>query len=225
MTERKRHQFNLIKAQKWLDKFNRHFSGSKASPRQRMMRQVTGETTSSPIQISAYTNLTLVTTLSTEESKVLEAFDKLVLTSKNDLDSKLNLFRDHRMLKDTVYTINAKNGLSHILTKIDLLNDEKKIFEAAQTQLKSVTHAREDLPELLKNIEKNKEILKNEWEIPSVNLKLYSEKELDQLVTKLAQEIEALETERDKINAQTMISFEFSIESCKLLGIHFEKKN
>lgn len=214
-------KFNLVKAQKYLDKLKANVPST--SPSVGIRRRVTS---SVPSQTKALVNLNQLVQLSTNEQKVLEAFDKSVQGSRNDLQSRLNVLRDLKNLKEHIYTTNAKIGLSDVLTKLDLLAEEKKIFEELRNNSQHAAYTKDNLLDALSNYNKSKESSSSSFDdgISSVQFRLYSEEELDETITKYTQEMTKLEDKRDKLNATTDVEFSFSRDSCKLLGIPFVTK-
>lgn len=207
MTNTKSHNFNLIKAQKYLDKLKSNIKDQGTN------RKNTGPfhqiKTSVPIQQIFFS--------STDTNDIENSFDKFVMQSKQETQLKLDMLRDLKNLKELVYSTNAKIGLSAILTQIDLLNEEKKIFENARTQCNNIMYDKNNMQKLFTNYSKAQE--NDDYNLVNAQIKLYSDQDLNEIIVDYTRKIEKLENERDKLNATTFVEFNFTFESSKILGI------
>ncbi len=207
MTNTISHNFNLIKAQKYLDKLKSNIKDQGTN------RKNTGPfhqiKTSVPIQQIFFS--------STDINFIENSFDKFVIQSKQETQSKLDMLRDLKNLKELVYSTNAKIGLSAILTQIDLLNEEKKIFENARAQCNNVMYDKNNMQKLFTNYSKAQE--NDDYNLVNAQIKLYSDQDLNEIIVDYTRKIEKLENERDKLNATTFVEFNFTFESSKILGI------
>lgn len=213
----KEYEFNLVKAQKFLDKLKANVpSTSTANQSIGRGRRIVSQSSTKVV-----VNFNNLVETSTNEQKVFELFNKNTQNSNNELQSKLNVLRDLKNLKEHIYTTNAKIGLSQVLTQIDLLTEERKLYEDIKNRCQSVNYTKDNLQDILNNYNKSKETPTNEFNdtLLSVQFKLYSDSDLEDTIVKYTQELTKLEDKRDTLNATTKVKFTFSRDSCKILGI------
>ena len=137
------------------------------------------------------------------------------------IDNRLNLIRDLKNLKESVYSTNSSIGLSKILTKIDILTEEKNLYIQIRDNLKSnkLTYNMDQAYNLFIDFitDKNKEFDVEKYN--EINLRIFNVDDLEDKISDYTYQIEKLENERDKLNASTTISFEFSQDALKVLGL------
>ena len=136
------HEFSLVKAQKYLDKLRSSIKSSSDSTSFGNPRKRTTTISSMTRQVETSVTLGQLTLLYNDEYKALETFDKALQNSRNETMSRLNILRDLKNLKEQVYSKNSEIGLSAILTQIDLLTEERKIYDDTKISCQHITYTR-----------------------------------------------------------------------------------
>lgn len=214
-----KNQFNLVKAQKYLDKLEQYIKRDRSAGSGRRGGRIAHSTYGDTFNPKTSINLNQLVLLSTDNDKVHEMFDKEAKKARSELQSRLNILRDLRYLKDLVYTTNAKIGLSDILTKKSLLEEEKQIYEQVRNLCDSLNLTKSSLSVILSNYISEKEKEEGGNSFANIQFRVYGQEELDDTIVDYVRQIEILDTERDKLNATTVIEFQFSPDTLKVLGL------
>lgn len=202
--------FNLAKAQKYLDKLKNKLNLNTINNRRN---------TNSYINNTKYfISLSEINNLISSEEELKENYNKKINNVVLELESKLNLIKDYKNLKNTIYTENTKCGINNILTKIDLLEEEKNIYESFISSIKD-----DDVKFLSDNkigylYEKLKSLTENDL-IDTIKLRIFNLEKLKEKVKLINKELEDLENKRDRLNANTNITFTFYKETLNLIGL------
>jgi len=207
----KKVKFSLIKAQKYLDKLRKYFKNPKAKSSFRSGSD--GYTPKSTVALSQVTSVTV------EYDDAKSELFKLIGNAEKELDSRLNIGKDLKELKELVYTTNATVGLSKLLSEMERLGEERNYYETIKSSyetsnsLYDVTYLSGLLDRYTKIGPESNDPVKN------ATIRVYSHKFLEDKITDYTKKIEELENKRDKLNATTDVEFEFHTESLKILGL------
>ncbi len=146
----------------------------------------------------------------------------LVKESIDVVETKMIIMKDYKNFKNKVYTLNAKSGLSDVLTQIDLLQEEKNIYDQIKSNMENITYLSETkLGELYNKVKATteKSYYSSSNEFVDLKLKIFNLDELKEKLKKINIELEELETKRDQLNAGSIIEFNFHQKTLDLLGI------
>lgn len=215
MTETK--TFNLSRAQKYLDKLNTKVNSLNTNTQinTRGRRKYNSYDSN---ENKFFIEVRELIDLSNTEEELKENYNKMVNNIREGLTQKIHITQDYKNFKNAVYTLNANCGLSKILTQIDLLNEEKNVYSEIKSQIQSENFMPESkLSDLALII--NNDSYHSSDSINNLKMKVYDLETIDNKLKQIHRSLEELENSRDKINANTTITFEFHQESLDLLGI------
>ncbi len=155
-----------------------------------------------------------------------EAFCKnsleIVETNRKKVELYLKLYEDLRHVKDMIFKVNIETGLSTVLSKVEYLTREKTVYQTLYDSLKKVNPSaftkdvRSAYVKGLEMINKDNSTVTTF----SAKLSLYEESELKDKIALLDSDLDTLEDERDKLNANSKVSFKLHDETRLLLGLN-----
>lgn len=215
MENRELRKFNLSKAQKYLDKLKTMVI-TPAPTSIRRGRRAYDYTNS---ENKYYIGVNEINNLVSSEQELINNYNQMVKESVDSVESKLIMMKDYKNFKNCVYTLNAKSGLSDVLTQIDLLQEEKNIWGQIKSSMESQTYLPENkLGELYSKLTADYTRYSSN-ELTELKLRIYNLDELKEKLRKINVELEELETKRDQLNASIVIEFNFHQKTLNLLGI------
>lgn len=213
METRELRKFNLSKAQKYLDKLKTNISNPVPVRRGRRAYDYTNSENKYYIGVNEINNLV------GSEQELTNNYNQMVKDSVDVVETKLAIMKDYKKFKNWVYTLNAKSGLSDVLTQIDLLQEEKNIWTQIKSSMESQTFLPDNKFGELYNKLSTEGIRYSSTELSELKLRIYNLDELKEKLRKINVELEEMETRRDQLNASTMIEFNFHKKTLDLLGI------
>jgi prefoldin subunit 5 len=120
---------------------------------------------------------------------------------------------DIAMIRNAIFAANGIAGIDFILSNIDHLNILKS---DAQQILKKLTGKTDPLIEFALY----KKAIASKDETPTfAAIDIWNKDEIDDLIKKINRQIAQLETQRDKLNTETIVTLHLSDESIEVLGI------
>jgi hypothetical protein len=218
MANRELRKFNLSKAQKYLDKLKTSIS----VPTQTSVRRGRQTCNYNNPTNKYYISVNEINNLISSEQELINNYNKLVKESIDVVETKMIIMKDYKNFKNKVYTLNAKSGLSDVLTQIDLLQEEKNIYDQIKSNMENITYLSETkLGELYNKVKATteKSYYSSSNEFVDLKLKIFNLDELKEKLKKINIELEELETKRDQLNAGSIIEFNFHQKTLDLLGI------
>lgn len=208
--------FNLSKAQKYLDKLANVAISNNNSRRVRRTR-------SNPLDqnIPTYISVEEVSQLAQNEDELRTRYEEKLKKIQTNLETKINVLHDYKNFKNMVYDTNSKVGLSKLLTTIDLLEEEKNIYEGIKNSIQGQTLSNGDkIPDIYKKLtESSKSYVSRDDSVERIRLSVFNPDEINKILKKIYQELESMENKRDKLNATIDVTFEFHPETLELLGL------
>lgn len=203
--------FNLVKAQKYVDRLTNSLKNNDKSSVRWMKAPVYEPTIT--------TNLSSFSLLQgSSTNNINENFDNVRNKTRNGFQSRLNVIKDQKKLKTAIYNMNSQVGLSDILTDIDYLNEVKTLYTSIKTKLEQATNTIPftNLPQIYEKYINDDNSQQN---YQNINIALYTVDEVSQKIIELNRQIASLEDQRDKLNATNSITFNFSNDSLSILGL------
>jgi hypothetical protein len=202
-------KLSLVQAQKCVDKLRSSLKTQSSHGRNWMMQQTQFE----PPATFGFLNFVRQYSPS-DNVKIADAFKSIATQNYQIINGHTAVNNDIKLLKTAIYNENARIGLSNILTKIEIFNDEKSLFMKIKKLLES------DGIINLDSLQMNYDRYKTNTEdrsLPS-SISIISLQEVNNLLTNLNKLIAEEEQKRDKLNANNEITFTFSDYSSNILG-------
>ncbi len=143
-------------------------------------------------------------------------------TIRKKVETYFKLYEDLRHVKDMIFTSNIETGLSTVLSKIEYLSREKTVYQTLYDSIKKVnasTLTKDVTSAYTKGIAM---MDKDNSTVTcfSVKLSLFEESELKDKIAVLDSDLDTLEDERDKLNANAKVTFKLYDETAVLLGLN-----
>jgi hypothetical protein len=202
--------FSLSKAQKYLDKLRSIATSEWTQNRGKRRQQY-----SSSNSFKCYLTVSELNNFSKTDEEFRANFEKMAQDNQKMVTSKLNLIRDYKNFKNMVYNQNANCGLSNVLTQIDLLEEERQIYESIKSNLDSYHPLGSD--KLSDVYSKLGSYISTEMK--EIKFAVFNPTDVSERMKQINRELEALENKRDKLNANTSITFTFSQDTIDLIGL------
>jgi hypothetical protein len=217
---RESRRFNLSKGQKYLDKLKTTQCIQPKAPvrRGRLVSNYADST-----KYKYYVSVNDIKNLVSSKEELIHNYEKLVRESVDAVATDLIILNDYKKFKNCVYTLNAKSGLSDVLTRIDLLQEEKNIYTQIKKNMETLTflpdNKLDDLYSRVKESTDKTYYSSSSDEFSNLKLRIFDMSELKDKLKKINVELDELETKRDQLNAGTMVEFSFHKKTLELLGI------
>lgn len=148
-------------------------------------------------------------------------------------NKKLEIFKEIRDMKDIVYSKNTELGIDKILSSIQILENEKKVYQQYLKSTKSFgsfespdTKDKLDLEykKLVEDEEKKLQSSNNYYPTNILNKEyivgIFSYKDIETKIKTISKQVEQLEGDRDKLNNLNYVNLTFSKETCEQLGLN-----
>jgi hypothetical protein len=151
--------------------------------------------------------------------------EKSISDARSSVDTYVRQNSDHRKLKDLIFKTNIENGISDILSQIELLELKKKMYFMLKNNLENASSGYGSNGGITIDIDASyaaliREKEKNYYHNNHVTSAVYDLDTLHEKVKEIIKEISSLEDQRDLLNATTSIDINvLSPETLEELGI------
>lgn len=199
--------FNLVKAQKYVDKLAAHIKENASSSSANIWSRKKTSNSFNPFE----NGIVKVSTGNSIYSA--DHYRDLVETQSEFIKNSIDVYKNLKMLRNLIYDVNAAKQISGVLTRLNILADIKNAYTKYKESIlanKTNTLTNDTLEAAVK---RESSISVDYW------LPVYTVTQINKKVEELNREIAALEDQRDKLNATTVITFDFCPMSLQVLGI------